>query len=93
MKNVLLLIFSFFIATNAFAHGSLQISAAVNKSVISSDTVVYNLSNAKMHAHNCEWAERCTKNCVFLPKNDLDNKMFYVPCLVCGGGVFEENED
>ena len=45
------------------------ISTTVSKRAIKSDVVVYNLSNAKLHTHDCEWALKCTKNCIFLNKN------------------------
>ncbi|MCQ2957715.1 MAG: hypothetical protein MJ180_02310 [Candidatus Gastranaerophilales bacterium] len=68
-----------------------QLNATVAKNVIFGDIVVYNLSNGKLHLPDCEWAQKCTKNCIYIKKKDL-KKMFFVPCIVCGGGVVEPAE-
>ena len=88
MKKFLLVLFSIIISSCAFAHEDEEIiiKASVIKNVIKGDVYVYNLSNAKLHTPDCEWAEKCTKNCIFISKEQLKD-MFYVPCMVCGGGV------
>ena len=92
MKKILFLFFSFFIALYAQAQDTLQLGISVEKRVIDSDTFVYNLSNSKLHTHDCEWAEKCTKNCIFLSKDEIKD-LFYIPCLVCGGNIFENTEE
>lgn len=90
MKKFLLVFFAIIISNVAFAHEDEEIiiKASVIKNVIKGDVYVYNLSNAKLHTPDCEWAEKCTKNCIYVSKEQLQ-KMFYVPCAVCGGGVIE----
>lgn len=69
-------------------NGEAILSATIKKNHIHGDVAVYNLSNGKLHTADCEWAEKCTKNCIYLKKKEV-KKMFYIPCLVCGGGVIE----
>ena len=93
MKKILVLVLSIFITSAALGHENenIVLNATVAKSSISSDTAVYNVSNAKMHTHDCEWAQKCTKNCVYLHKDEIQD-MFYIPCAACGGGVIESVE-
>ena len=93
MKKILISVIILFYTNTVFAEGlsSLQLNAAVAKNRISGNVVVYNISNGKLHLHDCEWAEKCTKNCIYLKKKEL-KKMFYVPCIVCGGGVIPPAE-
>ena len=67
---------------------------SINKDAIKSDVIVYNLSNGKAHRHDCEWAEKCTKNCIYIEKEKIKD-MFFIPCAVCGGYILEpiENDD
>ena len=95
MKNLLTIFLCISLSTAAFAHdetSTLLLGATVVKNVIKGDVAVYNLSNGKLHNHDCEWAEKCTKNCIFISRKQLKN-MFYIPCLVCGGGVIEPIEE
>lgn len=66
--------------------------ATVSKDAISSDVIVYNLSNGKAHRHDCEWAEKCTKNCIYIEREKI-NDMFFIPCAVCGAYVLEPIEN
>lgn len=88
MKLFFGLILSLAIINIGLAKEPFQINGSLSKTAISSNVAVYNLSNAKMHTHDCEWAERCTKNCIYLDKEKLDN-IFYIPCAVCGGDILD----
>ena len=91
MKSFFIIICCLFFIYPTFAHESDEhhvLNAAIIKNKIKGDVAVYNLSNGKLHTADCEWAEKCTKNCIFLSKKEI-KKMFYIPCLVCGGGVIE----
>ncbi|MCR4880591.1 MAG: hypothetical protein K6A44_01380 [bacterium] len=95
MKKILILILYLFLIFPVYAHEESEhhvLSATVIKNRISGDVAVYNLSNGKLHTSDCEWAEKCTKNCIYLSKKELKKK-FYIPCLVCGGGVIEPISD
>jgi len=76
------------VINSVYAHENLQFNLSVTKSAIAGDVLVYNLSNAKLHRPDCEWAEKCTKNCIYLDKKELKH-MFFIPCMVCGGNIFE----
>ena len=91
MKNILALFICLAAVFPACCHENTNtpvLSATVQKNKINGDVVVYNLSNGKLHTSDCEWAEKCTKNCIYLSKKSI-KKMTYIPCLVCGGGVIE----
>ena len=80
-----------------FAHdenGEVVLNATIRKNRVHGDVVVYNLSNGKAHRHDCEWAEKCTKNCIYIEKEKI-NDMFFIPCAVCGAYILEpiENEE
>ena len=98
MKNLFGICIFLILAMPVFAHeenGEVVLNATIKKNHIHGDVAVYNLSNGKLHTADCEWAEKCTKNCIFIRKKDV-KKMFYIPCLVCGGGVIEpiaENDE
>jgi len=92
MKKFLFLLIFLFNSNIVLAEDSpLQLNATVARNVIYGDVVVYNISNGKLHLPDCEWAEKCTKNCIYLKKKDL-KKMFFIPCIVCGGGVIPPTE-
>ena len=91
MKKILIsLVLCFLVSGISFAQEveNVFIETSISRKAIRSDVVVYNLSNAKLHTHDCEWALKCTKNCVLVDKKQID-EMFYIPCLVCGGKVFD----
>lgn len=48
-------------------------------------TVYFNTNSRKYHHHSCEWARKCTRNCVTLPKSEAIRRGG-IPCKVCGGG-------
>ena len=85
---LLLLVLLFTNSANAETNDYCLINATITKNKIKKNIVVYNLSNAKLHTHNCEWAEKCTKNCIYIKKRNLKD-IFFIPCVVCGGGVIE----
>ncbi len=67
---------------------TLLLKSTLYKTTIYGDVAVYNLSNAKLHKKDCEWAEKCVKNCITVDRKELKN-MFYIPCAVCGGETLE----
>ena len=94
LLTLLLFVFAIFIGFPVYSYdsGNYHIEALIEKNTISSDVVVYNLSNGKLHLHDCEWAEKCTKNCIYIPQKRV-KKMFFVPCMSCGGGVIEPMDE
>ena len=94
MKKFLgLVLFMLFIpSVSAHEEEGLVLDAKISKDAISSNVAVYNISNGKMHTHDCEWAQKCTKNCIYLHKHEIQD-MFYIPCAACGGGVIEPVEN
>ena len=89
-KFMLFLLLSLFLVSSVKAEVDdySVIKAGISKNRIKKNVVVYNLSNAKLHTHNCEWAEKCTKNCIYIKKRNLKD-IFFIPCVICGGGVIE----
>ena len=55
-----------------------------SNSVCFAETVVFNVKTHKYHSINCEWALKCTKNCIKIDKKEAI-KRGGVPCKVCGG--------
>lgn len=49
------------------------------------NTVIYNTKTQKYHAPYCQWAKRCTKNCIKIEKQKAIRNGG-MPCKVCGGG-------
>lgn len=47
-------------------------------------SVAYNKSSHIYHRHSCEWAQRCTKNCITIDSADAKRRGGR-PCKVCGG--------
>ena len=95
MKKIFLLTCCLFIGNIAIAsenNNKFVLKTTIYKNKIVSDVVVYNLSNAKLHTSDCEWAEKCTKNCIYKDKKQI-SEMFYIPCAVCGGGIIEPLEN
>lgn len=91
MKKIMLLfllVLLFASSANAEVDNYCLINATITKNKIKKNVVVYNLSNAKLHTHDCEWAEKCTKNCIYIKKRNLKD-IFFIPCVICGGGVIE----
>ena len=50
----------------------------------SADEVIYNTKTGKIHVAGCQWAKKCTVNCVKLERKEAI-KRGGVPCKVCGG--------
>ena len=46
--------------------------------------VAYNTQKHIWHTPNCEWAKRCTKNCIHIDSSEA-KKRGGRPCKVCGG--------
>lgn len=46
--------------------------------------VAFNQKTQKFHKLGCIWAQRCTVNCITIPKSDAVNRGG-IPCKVCGG--------
>ncbi|MDX1917621.1 MAG: hypothetical protein SFT81_00555 [Candidatus Caenarcaniphilales bacterium] len=49
-----------------------------------SDKVHFNQINRKYHDPSCEWAIKCTRNCIELEQEEALRRKG-VPCQVCGG--------
>jgi hypothetical protein len=47
------------------------------------EVVSFNTSTGKYHCRTCQWALRCTRNCIDLPRPEARRRG--VPCKVCGG--------
>ena len=47
------------------------------------DTVVYNTKTLKYHSPNCEWAKKCTVNCIRIERKQAVQRGG-IPCKVCG---------
>ncbi len=47
------------------------------------DTVVYNTKTQKYHSLNCEWAKKCTVNCIRIERKQAVQRGG-IPCKVCG---------
>ena len=48
------------------------------------EMVMFNTQTLKYHKLNCQWARRCTVNCIKIDKKEA-KKRGGVPCKVCGG--------
>lgn len=46
--------------------------------------VAFNTKSQKFHCPECEWALKCTRNCVLVAR-DVAEARGGVPCKVCGG--------
>ncbi len=46
--------------------------------------VSFNTSSLKYHCPSCEWAIKCTKNCINIKRSEAI-KRGGVPCKICGG--------
>lgn len=49
----------------------------------STELVAYNTSTGKYHCLSCQWALKCTRNCVNIALSEARARG--VPCKVCGG--------
>lgn len=48
------------------------------------ERVAFNTNSRKFHNPRCEWAIKCTRNCISLPRSEALRRGG-VPCKVCGG--------
>lgn len=56
----------------------------MTSSVVFAETVVFNTKTLKYHKPTCQWAQKCTKNCIKIEKKEAI-KRGGQPCKVCGG--------
>ncbi len=49
------------------------------------ETVVYNTKTGKFHSPSCQWANKCTVNCIKIDRKEAVQRGG-IPCKVCGGG-------
>lgn len=68
MKKFLVLLFSLFV----FAGSCFA------------ETVVFNVKTLKYHKPACQHAQKCTKNCIKIEKEQAKSRGG-VPCKTCGG--------
>ncbi len=47
------------------------------------DTVVYNVKTGKIHSPSCQYAKKCTVNCIKIERKEAVRRGG-VPCKVCG---------
>lgn len=47
--------------------------------------VMFNTKSKKYHTLWCQWAKKCTVNCIKIDKKEAV-KRGGIPCKVCGGG-------
>ena len=50
----------------------------------SQDIVSFNTNSLKYHCPSCQWAKKCTRNCISITRDEAI-KVGGVPCKVCGG--------
>ncbi len=48
------------------------------------EMVVYNTKTHKYHKPYCQWAQKCTVNCIKIDKKEAIRRGG-IPCKVCGG--------
>lgn len=71
-------------STGAAPRGAVRPGAAEREAPShTGEIVALNTSNGKYHCLSCQWAVRCTRNCVSVPLSEA--KARGVPCKVCGG--------
>ncbi len=47
-------------------------------------TVIFNTKTYKYHSIHCQWALKCTKNCIKIDKKEAIRRGG-IPCKVCNG--------
>ncbi len=68
----------------AMAHNHEKVPTSAGKANQAEERVFFNTHSFKYHKPNCEWAQRCTRNCVSMPKSQAI-RQGGIPCRVCGG--------
>ena len=53
-------------------------------SAVFAEEVMYNTETQKVHKVNCQWAKKCTKNCVKIDRKDAYARGG-IRCKSCGG--------
>ena len=53
-------------------------------SSLAEETVAFNTESKKYHCLDCQWARRCTKNCIRISLSEA-RRRGGVACKVCGG--------
>jgi endonuclease YncB( thermonuclease family) len=73
-----------------FRHPTTQKSASTSKNEsrsddppVRSEIVSFNTNSLKYHCRSCQWAIKCTRNCIDMDINEAKRRG--VPCKVCGG--------
>lgn len=51
---------------------------------VNAETVIFNTKTKKYHAVTCQWAKKCTVNCIKIEKKEAI-RQGGKPCKVCGG--------
>lgn len=67
-----------------FAQPAFSASEVAPRAVSKEQTVYFNTNSRKYHKPSCEWAIKCTRNCISLPKLEA-RKRGGIACKVCGG--------
>lgn len=74
-----------FLALGLWLGATFRDAAPAHAHVSSKDEVVYfNVETLKFHCLECQWARRCTRNCIELRRSEA-LKRGGVACKVCGG--------
>jgi len=94
MKNlkakVITLVIVFCILSLAVMGWVFYRSYLTRKEVMSSSSthqeemVKFNTHSLRYHKPSCEWAKKCTRNCIYIPLSEA-KKRGGRPCPVCGG--------
>lgn len=48
------------------------------------ELVMFNTQTKKFHSISCQWAKKCTVNCIKIERKEAI-KRGGIPCKVCGG--------
>jgi hypothetical protein len=48
------------------------------------EKVAFNVETKKYHCLSCQWAIKCTRNCIEVPKSEA-KRQGGIACKVCGG--------
>lgn len=62
----------------------LLIVAIIFAAPVFADIVIFNTKTGKNHAPGCQYAKKCTVNCISIDRKDAI-KRGGIPCKVCGG--------
>lgn len=68
----------------AFSEPGAKSDVSLQQLATKERTVYFNTQSLKYHRGDCEWAHRCTRNCVWLPLSEA-RRRGGIPCKVCGG--------